>query len=57
MAPLAYDSPWHYNNLTEEKQVTIDCLEGDFCTIPYEDQTDRFPLVGVITNKPYCGAN
>lgn len=52
---LTYTSPWHYNNLTEEEQETIGWLEGDFCTITYEDQTDRFiRVVMSIPVKDYC---
>ena len=39
---LAYSSPTHYNNLTEEEKQTIAELTSDFCEIKYSDQTDKF---------------
>ncbi|MFC6996483.1 DUF2199 domain-containing protein [Rufibacter roseus] len=52
---LAYSSPWHYNNLSSEKQETIGWLKGDFCTITYEDQTDRFiRVVMTIPVNDHC---
>lgn len=34
--------PDPYASLSEEQKATIGTLSGDFCTIAYEDQTDRF---------------
>jgi hypothetical protein len=39
---LAYSSPIHFNDLTEEEKQTIGELKNDFCIIRYPDQTDRF---------------
>lgn len=39
---LAYSSPTHFNDLTDEEKQTIGELKNDFCIIRYPDQTDRF---------------
>jgi hypothetical protein len=39
---LAFDSPYHYHNLSEVEKETIAQLNSDSCIIIYEDQADRF---------------
>ena len=39
---LAFSSPAPYNGLTDAEKLTIAELTSDFCTIEYDDQTDRF---------------
>ena len=39
---LAFSSPKHYNDLSEEDKQNIASLKNDFCVITYPDQTDRF---------------
>jgi len=39
---LTFISPDNYNNLSEEDKISIGNLDADFCTIKYEDQTNRF---------------
>jgi hypothetical protein len=39
---LAFDAPLNYSQLTEVQKDEIAHLDSDFCTIRYEDQTDRF---------------
>lgn len=39
---LGYGSPSPYHDLTAEEREKIAHLDGDFCTIEYADQTDRF---------------
>src|SRR5688500_5069846 len=52
---LAYSSPTHYNDLTEEEKNTIAELSSDFCVIRYPDQTDRFiRCTMTIKVNDYC---
>ncbi len=39
---LTYNSPNSYFGVTEEDKYSIATIDSDFCTIEYEDQTDRF---------------
>src|SRR5688572_11512974 len=39
---LAFNSPIHYDQLSEEDKNNIAKLSDDFCTIEHEEQTDRF---------------
>ena len=39
---IAFDSPDHYYDLSDEDKTSMASLTGDFCVIKYEDQTDRF---------------
>lgn len=39
---LAFNSPFHYNNLSEEEKKRIAKLGNDSCIVQHEDQTDLF---------------
>ena len=39
---IAFDSPFHYRELSDDEKHSIATLTGDFCVIKYDDQTDRF---------------
>jgi len=39
---IAFDSPFHYKDLSEEDKKSIADLSDDFCVIKHDDQTDRF---------------
>jgi hypothetical protein len=39
---LTYLTPSNYHDLTDEEKQKIATLSDDFCTIEYENQTDRF---------------
>jgi hypothetical protein len=39
---LAFNSPDHYHNLSEDEKKNIAKISDDFCIIKNEDQTDRF---------------
>lgn len=39
---LTFNSPSSYHELTESEKASIAKIDSDFCTINYEDQTDRF---------------
>ncbi len=39
---IAFDSPYHYKELSDQEKKSIATLTGDFCVITYDDQTDRF---------------
>ncbi|MBF9252895.1 DUF2199 domain-containing protein [Pontibacter sp. 172403-2] len=39
---LAYSSPIHYQDLSEDRKEAIATISSDFCTIEYDDGTDRF---------------
>lgn len=39
---LTFNTPDAYHNLSEEEKARIGTISSDFCTITYEDQTDRF---------------
>ena len=39
---LAYISPTHYNDLTQDDKNNIAELRSDFCVIKYSDKEDRF---------------
>jgi hypothetical protein len=44
---LGFNSPHPYNSLSQNDKNSIATLSDDFCTIVYDDQTDRF-IRGVI---------
>jgi hypothetical protein len=39
---LAFSSPSHYNDLSDDEKSSIAELSSDFCVIKYSDQIDRF---------------
>ena len=39
---LTFISPDNYDSLSEDDKAKIGYLDGDFCVINHEDQTDRF---------------
>jgi hypothetical protein len=47
---LAYDAPFHYNELAGEEKDTIAELTTDFCVIKHPDQTDFF-IRGTLIQK------
>lgn len=47
---ITFDSPFYYNELSDEDKNSIAKLSDDFCVIKHEDQTDRF-IRAVIHQK------
>ncbi|KAF2508465.1 DUF2199 domain-containing protein [Flavobacterium zhairuonense] len=46
---LTFISPTPFHNLSDNEKKTIGNLSSDFCTIEYEDQTNRF--IRVVLNQ------
>lgn len=50
---IGFMSPHAYHNLSEKDKVDLAELSSDFCTIKYEDQTDRF--IRVVLKQKVLG--
>lgn len=47
---IAFDSPFHYDALSEADKKSFATLSNDFCVIHHPEQTDRF-IRGVLHQK------
>ncbi|WAC73760.1 DUF2199 domain-containing protein [Roseateles sp. SL47] len=39
---VAYSSPWHYSQLTDDEKTSLAKIDSDLCRISSGDQTDYF---------------